>query len=265
MNNQEKVWKVAKWVGVLLAIFLAVISIKELTSIQYVGKDTPIMNLITVNGKGESVSIPDIATFSFSVTENAKTVGDAQGKSSTKINSVLKAIKGAGILDKDIKTISYNINPHYDYVPVPCSTNIMCGQTKSVLSGYDVSQTIQVKIRNLDKAGSILDTVGGLGVQDVNGLTFGIDDIDTVKAAARNTAIENAKEKAKTLAKNLGVKLVRITSFYDQSDDMYPIYAAESMSAGYGMKSAMAPAPTTDIPSGEQKVTAKVSITYEIR
>ncbi len=264
MNNQEKVWKIGKWVGVLLTIFLAVISIKELTSIQYVGKEIPLMNIITVNGKGESVSIPDIATFSFSVTENAKTVGDAQGKASTKITSVLKAIKGAGISEKDIKTISYNINPHYEYVPIACSSNVVCGQGKSVLSGYDVSQTIQVKIRNLDKAGSILDTVGGLGVQDVNGLTFGIDDIDTVKAQARNMAIENAKTKAQTLAKSLGVKLVKITSFYDQTDDTYPIYAAEGMSASYAMAK-VAPAPTTEIPSGEQKITARVSISYEIR
>ncbi len=263
MNNQEKVWKVGKWVGILLVIFLAVVSIKELASIEYVGKNVPIMNAITVNGKGEAVSIPDIATFSFSITENAKTVGEAQKKATDKINSAIKAVKDSGIEEKDIKTLSYNINPHYEYNQGVCTT-YGCPPGKSVLSGYDVSQSIEVKIRDLDKAGAIFDTIGSQGVQNVNGLTFSIDDIDTVKAEARNIAIEDAKEKAKTLAKKLGVKLVKITSFYDSSDEVIYPYAREGMGGDImTLKASVSAAP--EIPRGEQKITARVSITYEIK
>lgn len=261
MNNQEKVWKVGKWVGILLVVFLAVISIKQLKSI---GDSSPIMNAITVNGKGESVSIPDVATFSFSVTENGKTVGDAQKKATAKINSAIKAVKDGGIEEKDIKTLSYSINPHYEYTQGVCTT-YGCPGGKSVLSGYDVSQTIEIKVRDLDKAGAIFDTIGSLGVQNVNGLTFSIDDIDTVKAQARNLAIEDAKAKAKVLAGKLGVKLVKITSFYDSSDDVNPYMRGEGMGADVMTLKANAPVVAPQVPAGEQKVTARVSITYEIR
>jgi uncharacterized protein YggE len=257
MNNQEKLWKVGKWVGVFLMIFLAVISLKSLKSL---GDSSPIMNTISVNGKGEAVSIPDIATFSFSVTETAKTVKEAQDKASEKTNTALKAVKEGGVAEKDIKTLSYSINPHYEYTQPAC-TAYGCPGGKSVLTGYDVSQTIEVKVRDLTKAGALFDSIGTAGVQNVNGLSFSID-IDSVKAIARAEAITKAKEKAEKIAKDLGVSLVRITSFYDSSDDqVYPMYAREGM--GGDVMSIKAAAP--QIPTGEQKITATVSITYEIR
>ena len=261
MNNQENVWKVGKWVGILLIAFLAVVSIKELVSINYVGRDTQITNTISVNGKGEAVSIPDIATFSFSVTENGKTVKDAQAKATDKINNALKAVKAGGVAEKDIKTFSYSINPHYDYSSTLC-TQYGCPPGKQVLSGYDVSQTIEVKVRDLSKAGALFDTIGTAGIQTVNGLSFAIDDIDSVKAKARADAITNAKEKAQKIADALGVRLVRVTSFFDSSDGGPIPYASDSMGGGImTMKAEVAP----QIPTGEQKVTSNITITYEIR
>lgn len=262
MTDQQRIWKIGWVVGVLLVVFLAAVSIKELKSIAYVGKDTPIMNTITVNGKGEAISIPDIATFSFSVSENAKTIDVAQNQAATKINAAIKALKDAGVDEKDIKTTSYTINPHYDYVNGICTAGGMCNPGKSVLNGYDVGQTIQVKIRDLKKAGSIFGIIGSLNVQTVDGLSFSIDDIDKVKADARNLAIADAQAKAKTLAKQLGVTIVSITSFYDQSDQPMYAYAGDAMN----MKSAVAPqAAVAQIPQGEQKITSNVSITYQIR
>ncbi len=275
MNNNEivinKLWKVGLAVGVLLSIFLLVISIKELKSINYVGKDTPIMNSITVNGKGDSVSIPDIATFSFSVTETAKVIDEAQANVTAKINNTLKALKDNGVADKDIKTLSYSINPDYEYdqtgsicAASKSSQTIPCRPGASVLTGYNVSQTIEVKIRDLKKAGALFATIGSLNVHNVNGLQFSIDDIDSVKAKARDIAIQNAKEKAKTLAQQLGVSLVRITSFYDTSDEP-PFWGREGMGGDVmTMKSAVAPM-AIEVPAGEQKITSIVSITYEIK
>ena len=152
MNIQEQVWKVGKWVGILLVVFLAVVSIKQLVATKYISRQNPIFNTISVNGKGEAVSIPDIATFSFSVTENAKTVKEAQTKATEKINAALAAIRAGGVEEKDIKTLSYSINPHYEYTQGPC-TQFGCQGGKQVLDGYDVSQTIQLKVRDLAKAG----------------------------------------------------------------------------------------------------------------
>ncbi len=260
MNNENlkvRVWKVGLAVGILLCLFLAVISVKAWKSI---GND-PIMNAISVTGKGEAVSIPDIATFSFGVTETAKMVDEAQTKATNKINSALKALKDAGVEDRDIKTTSYNINPHYEYIQTLCIGGGSCG--KSTLTGYDVSQTIEVKVRDLKKAGALFATIGALDVQNVNGLTFSIDEIDTVKAEARELAIKDAKKKAKELSKELGVRLVRITSFYDQGEE--PIYYGREALGGDMMSVKTASAPAPQVPAGEQKITSRVSITYEIR
>lgn len=263
MSIQEKVWKTGMWVGILLSIFLAVVSIKELKSIGYVGKDTPIINSISVNGKGEEVTIPDVATFSFSVTETDKQVATAQEKATKRINAALEAVRSAGVVDKDIKTTSYNINPHYDYQQGVCN-QFRCPPGKSILTGYDVSQTVEIKIRDLTKAGEIFSTIGTLGVDNVNNLTFSIDDIETVKAAARAKAIENAQAKAKQLSKQLGVHLVGITSFYDSSDDNFgPYYYGRGGDAAVSaVKEAVIP---PQIPTGEQKITSTVTITYEIK
>lgn len=261
MNYQEKLWKVGSWVGTLLAIFLAILAVKEFMSLPYVGKDTPVTNIISVNGKGEAVSIPDIATFSFTVTETAKTVKEAQTKATQKTDAALKAIKEGGVADRDIKTLSYSINPHYEYSQGVC-TQYGCPSGKSTLTGYDVSQSIEVKVRDLSKAGELFESIGTAGVQNVNGLAFSIDDINTIKAKARAEAIAQAKAKAETIAKALGVKLVRITSFYDSSDDQYMPYAREAMGGSVmAVKADSAP----QIPTGEQKVTSTVTISYEIR
>ena len=267
MNNdilKNRLWKVGTAVGLLLGLFLLVISIKEIKSIKYVGKDTPIMNVITVNGKGEIVSIPDIAAFSFSVTETSKMVYEAQTKATTKINTTLKILKDNGIEEKDIKTLSYEINPRYEYLEGICLAGTPCRPGRSVITGYNVSQTIGVKVRDLKKVGTLFSAIGTLGVQNISSLSFSIDDIEEIKAEARDLAIENAKEKAQVLAKQLGVRLGRITSFYDSSDDQYGLYGREGMGSDImTLKSPMAVSP--EIPTGEQKVTSKVSITYEIR
>jgi len=262
MNIQEKVWKVGMWVGIILAVFLAVISVKELRAIGYVGRDTQIINSISVSGTGEAVAIPDIATFSFTVTETAKTVGDAQTQATTKMNLALKAIKDAGVEDKDVQTTSYNINPHYEYQSSVC-TAYGCPGGKSILTGYDVSQGIQVKVRDISKAGAIFTSIGSLDVKNVNGLTFSVDEPEAVKAEARAKAIEDAKTKADELADQLGVRLVRITSFYENSGRYNPMVYGMGGDSKVMMESAVAPAPS--IPTGEQKITSDVTITYEIK
>ena len=120
-----------------------------------------------------------------------------------------------------------------------------------------------MKVRDLSKAGELFDVIGNAGIQTVNGLSFSIDDLDSVKAIARANAIAKAQAKAKKIASDLGVKIVRVTNFYDSSDEQNPYYARESAMGGDVMtlKAAVAP----QVPTGEQKVNASISITYEIR
>jgi len=210
---------------------------------------------ITVSGKGEVVVQPDIATISFSVLVENKDVGIAQTGAATKMNDIIASLKTSGVDVKDIKTTNYSIYPRYDYIRT--ATDIYGG--KQTLAGYDVSQTVEVKIRKIADAGTILASVGKLGVTDISGLTFGIDKQDAVKIQARDLAVEDAKTQAKKLADSLGVKLVKITAFSESNN--YPIYYGMTAKMDSAAVSSVAP----QLPAGENKITSNVSITYEIR
>ena len=261
MNQQKRAWNIGITIGVLVIVLLTIISIKELKSIAYVGKSDQIVNTITVSGTGEQVVNPDIATFSFNVTETSKSIITAQGSTTDKIGKTLAAIRTAGIADADIKTTSYSINPHYEYQGGVCTTSYpsTCIPSKSVLTGYDVSQSIEVKVRDLTKVGAIFATIGALDVQNLSSLSFTIDDITAVQEKARLSAIQDAQSKAQELAKELGVSLVRVTSFYDSNNQAVPV--------AYGManESMMKVASVPEIPAGQNKITSNVSITYEIQ
>lgn len=217
------------------------------------------VNTITVSGKGEVVVVPDIATVSFGVTVENLDVSKAQTEASAKMNKIIDFLKTKGIDEKDIKTTNYSIYPRYDYTKV---AQIYPYGGKQVLAAYVVSQTVEVKIRKTAEAGAILTGVSEFGVTDVSGLNFSLDKMDGKKDEARNAAIKDARSQAKVLADQLGVKLLKITSFSESGN--LPIY--------YGMEKAMlssAPmgmgADTAQIPVGENKITSNVTITYEIR
>ncbi len=258
---QTKFWNVVLAVGALLAVFILLLSINEIKTVFQHTPGVPATNTITVSGEGETFSAPDIATFSFGVTETAKVVADAQNAASTKTNAAKKAMMDAGVAEKDIQTTSYNINPHYEYTNGTCSTGGICTPSKSTITGYDVSETVQIKVRDLSKAGALLSMIGSLGVQNVDSLQFSIDNPDTVQAAARAKAIADAQAKATTLARQLGVHLVRIVNFSENSGrGVVPMmYSAKAMDVA-GTAS-VAP----EISTGQQKVVSDVSITYEIR
>ena len=260
-KTQTNIWKVALAVGSLLSLFLFLLSINEIRSFGQPLASPIATNTISVSGTGDVVAKPDVATFSFGVTENAKAIQDAQNAADIKANAAIKAMTDAGVAAVDIQTTSYNINPHYDYTGGICSPGGICTPSKSTLTGYDVSETVQVKVRDISKAGTLLATVGSLGVQNVDSLQFSIDKPDTIQAAARAKAITNAQTKANVLAEQLGVHLVRVTNFSeDNGAAPSPImYAAKAMS----VSSDAAVAPT--ISTGQQKVTSSVTITYEIR
>jgi hypothetical protein len=263
MTNLDRIYKVGAAVGAILFVFLVALTIKEFKSIAYVGKDRVVTNSISVNGRGEAVAIPDIATFTFTVEENAATVAAAQEEATERINAAIAAMREGGVEERDIKTVSYNISPHYEYSRVLC-TATYCPPTRQTLTGYDVSQTIQIKVRDLSKAGALFTSIGSLGVQNVGGLSFEIDDIESVKADARAEAIEDAQAKAEELAKQLGVRLVRIMSYYDQSDNPY-IYGRGGDAMLKAESSISVAALPPEVPTGEQEIVSSVTITYEIR
>ncbi len=250
-------------VAVTLAIFLAVLTLNAIKEGSNIGRNFYPANVISVYGTGEVFAIPDTGSFSFSVVEEGKTVKEAQDKASKKINTTLDAVRALGVAEKDIKTTGYNSYPKYEYQQqTKACAEIYCPPGKQVLTGYEVSQTISVKVRNTADAGAVLTKVGDLGVSNISNLDFVIDDMDAVNAQARDKAILDAKEKAKVLAKALGVRLVRIVSFNEGGG--YPIpYAMGGAMEKVMSADAVSMPPQT--PVGENEIISNVTITYEVR
>ena len=248
-------------VFVLLALFLLA---KTWDAAFGRGMNEP-YNTITVTGTGEAVVIPDIAQIDFTVTENAATVTEAQAQATERVDAALEAVKQLGIEEKDVKTTYYSVNPRYEYNNQTCGYGMPCPPSgPPTIVGYEASQSIQVKVRDTSKAGQVLETLGSLGVQNISGPHFTVDDEDAVRAEAREEAIKEAREKAKVLAKQLGVRLGKTVSFYE-NEGGYP------MPYGYGKGGAMDAAMETrvsavapSLPMGENETTVSVSVTYEI-
>lgn len=258
----QKFWSTAIGALGLLTVLLLVLSIKELKTIGYVGKSDQMVNTISVDGTGDAMAVPDIASFSFTVNKTAATVVEAQKQATDQINAALKAIRDGGVADKDIRTTSYNINPHYEYQSAVCPNIGNCKPGKSVLTGYDVSQTTEVKVRDLSKAGALFASIGSLNVENVNSLSFSVDKPESIQAKARGIAITNAEAKAKELASQLGVSIVRVVSFSENGSSPRPLmYAMDTSNKMMATGAAAAP----EISAGEQKITSNVSITYEIK
>lgn len=261
MNTILENTYVCYFTGALAAVLIIFLGAKSLSEFGLINPSQPAYNTISVSGTGEVTGIPDVATFSYSVTEQATTVVDAQTKATEKNNTALALIKAAGIDEKDIKTTDYNIAPQYDYVQPVCTANY-CPGGKQVLKGYQVIQTISVKVRDLSKAGDILSKLGGVGVQNLSDLQFSIDDPEALQTEARAKAIEDAKTQAEALAKSLGVSLKKVVGFYDNVYDV-PMYESRAYSGD--MKRMAAVAPTPELPQGQTKIVSKVSVTYEIK
>jgi uncharacterized protein len=276
----EESKKVSKWVVislVFLSLFLLVKVLGDFKRMPSIGHEVYPQSTIVVSGTGDAYAIPDIASFSFSVVETASTVKQAQDQANKKISSSLDAIRASGVADKDIQTTGYNVYPKYEWSNSVCpkvpavntavgsatvsSTAVYCSPGKQVLTGYEVDQTITVKVRDTEKVGDLVTKVGALSVSNISGVEFSVDNKEQYAAEARTKAITEAKAKAKELAKELGVRLGDILSYNENSgNQIYYGTAAKSLDMTASTVSEAA-----QLPQGENKITSNVSITYEIK
>lgn len=256
--------KMGRLLGSLsLAMLILALGSYALLNINKLDSSADMVATISVNGTGEVLAVPDIGQFSFSVNADGETADAAQEASGTKINAILAYLKEQGVEDKDIKTANYTLYPKYRYEERVCAFNSYCPPGERIEDGFEVDQTVTVKIRETDKATTIIAGVGEQGATNISGLDFTIDDMEALRTEAREKAIADAKEKAETLAQQLGVRLVRIVSYYENNGNYpEPYYDTKVMtmeateSAGFG---------GAELPVGENSTTASVSITYEIK
>ncbi len=244
--------KYLPWAAVAVAgflvIFLAAATYTKILEGRYAGQSLQYKNTIFVSGEGKVFAKPDIGQVSLSVISDALTVASAQKDNTDKMNKITSAMKEAGIKEEDLKTANYNISPRYQY-----------SAGKSTIIGYEVTQTLEVKIRDLEKVGDILGKAAAAGANQVGSLTFTFDDPEKLNSEARQKAIDNAKTKARDLAKSLGVSLGKVVSFSEDTDGTpAPMYSSAKEALGMGGGA------IPDIQTGQNEIDISVSISYEI-
>lgn len=212
----------------------------------------PITRTIVVSADGKAKVTPDLAEVSFSVVSEAKTAEEAQADNNTKMTASIDYIKSQGVEAKDIQTSGYNLSPRYEYDTKKKATFI---------SGYTLMQTVSVKLRDFEKAKVVVGYLPTLGINQINGVNFSVENPDTFQGLARQEAFAKARAKAEVMAKQNGVWLGRVVTFSENQGGSYPrFYGAEAMMSKDG--GAPTPAP---IEPGTQEVTSSVSVTYELR
>ncbi len=246
---KDNVWfnRAAVAATIVLTLFLAVQAVKGLAETQQVGYAPRVPNTFSVEGYGKVSGKPTLAEVSLGLYSEGREVPTVQEANTNKVNAIIEAMKQMGISSDDLQTANYNISPKFDY------TN-----GNPVVTGYTVSQSVSVKVRNLSQVGAVLGKAGELGANQVNGVTFTIDDPSQLQREARKEAIDDAQAKAEELADMLGLRVVRITTFSESSNGGAPspmLYRADVANQKA----------VPDVQPGSLDVESRVSVTFEIR
>lgn len=244
-----------------LTFLVLVFTLSQIKQWGYIGQEILTKNTITISGQGEIFTKPDLAIVSFSVISEAKDVQVAISENTEKMNNIINFMKKNKVEDRDLKTIAFRVNPRYEWHDNEKNNRIRRG--KRVLVGYEVRQSLEVKIRDMEKIGTIVQGGVDFGANQVGSLQFTIDNKKKFKVQAREQAIIEAKEKARVLASQLGIELVRIVNFSEAGQQRISQFKR-------GVVFEEMAAPTFDslmpeVEVGENKIQAIVYITYEIR
>jgi uncharacterized protein YggE len=206
---------------------------------------------IWVTGTGKVSVTPDLATLSLGIQAQEPSVAQAQTEASQAMNSVISALKTQGIADKDIQTQRFSIQQvtRYDQTT-----------QQQVVVGYQVTNIVTAKIRNLDGVGTIIDAVAQAGgdLARINGLSFSVEDPTQYYGEARTKAVQDAQQTASQLASLNKVKLGNPTYISEGTLSVPP-----PISASIAVPSP-APLPETPISPGETEITLTVQVAYEI-
>jgi hypothetical protein len=199
---------------------------------------------ITTRGVGKASGVPDTLMIAIGVSTQGSSAKDALASNNAKSATLINLLRANGVADKDLQTRQLSVNPTYT--------------DKAVISGYQVDNMVQARLRDLNGAGALIDAAAravGNAVR-VQQISFSVGDDSALRAQARAQAVEQAKAQAAQLAKAAGVTLGRIRSITEMVEPGHPI--------GYDMRSAAGAAESVPLQPGQQELTVSVDIVYDI-
>ncbi|MEZ5894115.1 MAG: SIMPL domain-containing protein [Parvularculaceae bacterium] len=207
----------------------------------------PVQRTISVNGEGRASAAPDMAVLTIGVQSEALTAAEALRANSADMSKTIAKLKELGVADKDIQTSGLSVNPQYDYKE---------NRSPPKVIGFVASNTVTVMLRDLSKAGSVIDQSVQSGANTLSGISFTFANPKPLMDEARKDAVADAKSKAKLLTEAAGVKLGRLITIQDGyvSAPSPKAYAVREMAMDAG----------APIEAGESVINASISLVYEI-
>ena len=227
-----------------LVVAVAALAVRPGPTIGAPTTDTPAVHTITVSATGSVTLVPDVARVGVGVTVTKPTVKAARNAAGTAMNQIIASLKSLGIDEKDIKTTSIDLGPQYS------------NGSPTKIVGYRMSQQLQITVRDLDKAGDVIDAATAAGATDVGGLWFEVADPAKAMDDARADAIAKARTSAQAMATAAGVGLQGVISISEASIS----YPGPYYAAGGAVQDSAA----TPVQPGTQDVQANVTVVFEI-
>jgi uncharacterized protein YggE len=210
--------------------------------------DEPKPTTLTVTAEGHIDRAPDIADLSGGVVTNAPTAAAALAANAARMTSVVAAVRRAGIAERDIQTSGLSLQPQYRYAD----------GAAPVLTGYQVTNTVALKVRNLPDAGRLVDALVAAGANQISGPTFRVEDSAGTLDAARTAAVATARARAQLYAAAAGMHVARIRSIVEggeqpEARNVIMVTASRKMAA-----------PSSPVEPGEVTLAATVTMVFEL-
>ena len=203
---------------------------------------------LDVVATGEVTRVPDIVRVNAGVVTQAASATEAIRQNAARMEAVRAALRAAGIADRDIQTSTLNLNPNYRYAE----------NQPPQLVGYQATNEVNVRFRDIAKTGAILDALVAQGANQINGPTLGIDRPEAALDEARTAAIAQARARAELYARSLGMRVVRVLSVSETGAIAMP--PPRPMARGMVANEAV-----TQIDPGEQTLSVALTVSFELQ
>ncbi len=205
---------------------------------------------LTIVAEGKVDRAPDLAEVSGGVVTTAPTAAAAMAENATRMNAVVAAVKKAGIADRDMQTGGINLQPQYRYQ----------NNEPPVLTGYQATNTLSLRIRRIADTGRLLDTLVGVGANQISGPEFRVDDSAAALDEARVKAVKTARARAELYAAAAGLHVKRIAAISEAGASA----PGPRPMAMMRMVADAAPAAPTPVAPGDVALSVSVTIQFEL-
>lgn len=232
----------------LIALALGGAAVPAIAAAQPVVAQTLAGTRLDISATGEVSRVPDIAVISTGVVTRAASASDALAQNAARLDRVRAGLKRAGVADRDVQTSSVSLNPDYVYAD----------RQPPQLTGYQASNQLTVRFRDIRNTGRILDALVAEGANQISGPSLTIDRPEAALDEARTKALAVGRARAELYARSLGMRVVRLVGVSEGArfDNPVPVVAMA--------RRAESDASTAIVP-GEQQLSVTLQMSFELQ